>query len=513
MTVLSRLRQRLPDRRTSVILAVCIVVAAVLDFLYFTGFFASDDASYLKAARQIADVGNDLPAYPWRGSLASTRLGITIPDGIAYWLSAGDVVTIAWFHVLYHLALVGLAYAIGREAWDARTGLIAAALVATSPVLYVFAGAVLPDNATAVWLAVVLLLLLRVRRRALEGPLGAREAGRRYLVAGLVLGVAYACKETALIMTVPCAAIIVAGAPRLRSWVWVRDGAFLAAGLLVFVLFEAVLLRLITHEWMWRLGGVESSGAVFAERMTTQGTGPFERLVFLADTLRTLMPLTGLALVGAAVAYPFLRRRDVALLAFFWWPLLYLTIGSTSFSAYRPSSIQARYYAIVMLPAAVMGAVVLGELLRRWPARRWVAPALVVVMAAIAVFEARHVVGFGGTIYRCADARAFRVAYDEARSAYPDYPVVLALDYRRRMTPLLFPGDPDVVPEGPPFVQLSPLADALPEGAHVRTVQIVYPPRRRWDVLVQDLRRVLGASPRPLPTTTRGAAVIQLVTE
>jgi 4-amino-4-deoxy-L-arabinose transferase-like glycosyltransferase len=531
MTVLARLRQWLPDRRTCVFLGLCVAVALVLDFLYFTGFFASDDASYLKAARQIANFGHDIRGFAWRDSIATTRLGVTIPDGWVYWLTDGNVAAIAWFHCIYHLALVILAYAIGREAWEERIGLIAAVLVATCPMLYLYAGAVLPDNATAVWLAVLLLLLLRARR---AGVLSVRESARRYLVAGFVLGVAYGCKETALIMAVPCAAAIIASAPRLRSPVWIRDGAFLAAGLIAFVLLEAVVLRVLTHEWLSRVGAVQDSGDILAERMTKQGSTPLDRFSYLwIRQLRGVMPVTTKLLVGTALAFPLLRRRNVALIAFFWWPLLYMTIGSTNFTEYRPSSIQTRYYAIVVIPAAVMAAVVLGTLLERWEAwktrptwagRRWATVAVVVGLAILGLYEADKNVWFGGTAYRAEDTRGFVVAYETARTRYPQYPVVLSPEYRRRMSPLFFPGSPDAPPSGPPFLVIAALAEALPEGIadvdvmhlhgmHVQTLDNVYPPRRRMDVLRDGVRRLLGVSPRPpVPTAAQGAAVIQLVT-
>lgn len=521
--MLARLRQRLPDPRTCQLLGLCVAVALGLDFLYFTGFYASDDVHYLETARQLASLGSDLDGFSWQSSIANTRLGLNVPSGLVYWISDGDVAVIAWFHVVYHLALVVLAYAIGRELHDTRTGLIAAALIAVNPVLYLHAGAVLPDNATAVWLGVLLLMLLRARRRAVDAPLSTGEAFRRYFVAGLVLGVAYACKETALIMTVAGAITIVAAAPRVRSTVWIRDGAMLAAGLLAFVVLEAVLLRLLSDQWLSRIGEVQHAGDTFADRMTRQGSWPHERFSHLwSRAFRPLMPVTIVLLLASALVFPLLRRRNAAVLAFFWWPLLYMTIGSTNFSDYRPSSIQARYYAIIMIPAAVMTAVVLATLLERWASRRWAAGALVVALGVTTLYEARHNLGLGGNLYRCANARAFVTAYQQARSEYPEHPIVLSEYYRRLMTPMLYPRAPANVFAHPsltswdpepvlPYILLSPLGDALPEDRSVQTLAIVYPARRRLDILVDSLRGVLGWSRRPVPLGSRGAVVIQLV--
>lgn len=522
---MSRIRLRLPDRRTCVVLALLVAIALLLDFLYYTGFYASDDISYLRTAREIGTFGDAFADYNWRGSIANTRLGITVPDGLVYWVSGGDVSVIAAGHVVYHLMLVVLAFAIGREVWDVRTGLLAAALVATSPILYLFAGAVLPDHAMSVWLALLLLVLLRARRRDQKAPLAVREAARRYVPAGLLLGLAYGCKETAIIMAVPCAAVIIAAAPSLRSWRWVRDGAFLAAGLVAFLVLEQLVLRAITGDWISRFGGVADTGAAFEARMAKHGVDPLERFTYLGGLLRKLLPLSSALLLITAIVFPFLRRRDAALIAFFWWPLVYLTIGPTSLGAYRPPSIQERYYAIVVLPGAVMAAVVLGRAVERWSARGWSMRAVVALVSVVTFYEARADLSFGGTAYRSEFVRGFTMAYETARARYPDHPILLSKGYLIRMHPALFPDDPGPRPKDPPFLRISQLDDALPEGPakireikkrkhlHVRTVAILYPPRRRIDILLDRARALFGLDRPPVSNSRAGAAVIQLVTK
>ena len=44
------------SRRARFTLAILFLVALVLDFLFFTGFFASDDLQYLTGARKIASL-------------------------------------------------------------------------------------------------------------------------------------------------------------------------------------------------------------------------------------------------------------------------------------------------------------------------------------------------------------------------------------------------------------------------------------------------------------------------
>lgn len=515
------------NRRTVAILGGLLLVALLLDAIFYTGYFASDDQSYLRAARAIAN-GGDLAHWKWTSSIANTRLFVTGPDGIVYGLTGGNVAAIAWFHTAYHLALVLLAFAIGQEVADRAVGVGAAAVVAVNPIFYVYAGAVLPDNAAAVWLAVLLLLLLRARR---AGALDLRQSARRYLTAGLVLGACYSCKETGLIMAVPCAAVIMASAPSLRSPVWVRDGAFLAGGLVVFVLLEALALRAFSGEWISRLGGVEDSGDVFLEKMSAQGTAPWDRLYYaFARRLLHVAPVITVALVLAALAMPFLRgRRDLALLAFFWWPLLYLIVGSTSFTAYRPPSIQARYFAICIVPAAVILAVVVRAIVERWPLRGWAVRGFALALVVATAIEVRHDIRNAGNIYRAVWARGAIAGIERARAQYPQYPAVLCDAYRRRVSPMLFPRAPDGVyadratsdwdpPPAPPFVLISDTESAPPDGVgdlpdlrlsgvRIETLEIVYPSRRRLD---DTLHGLFGGEPPP--RANRGAAVLQLVT-
>src|SRR6185503_11480805 len=104
----------------------------------------------------------------------------------------GSAAAIAWSFVLWHLLLIVIAFAVGRLIHGEIAGLVSAALTATCPILTVYAGAVLPDNPTAVWLGLLVLLLELARRSA---PSTWRAALRWYLPAGFVIGLAYSVKE------------------------------------------------------------------------------------------------------------------------------------------------------------------------------------------------------------------------------------------------------------------------------------------------------------------------------
>lgn len=527
--------------RARMILAVCLVAALCIDFLLYTGFFASDDIAYLGGAQMVAERSHYVGPPELQPVLSISRLGMTIPTGIVYWLTDGSAAAIAWSFILWHLLLVVLAYAVGRLVHGENTGLVAAALAATSPMLTVYAGAVLPDNPTAVWLGILLLLLELVRRRE---PLDWRRAARWYLAAGFTIGLAYSVKETGIIFAVPAGICVMAAAPRLRNPVWIRNGAFMAAGLGLFMLLEQIAIRLITGSWVFRLGLVQDFGDIYTERMSWQGgMNPFSRFWYALDgRLLKIAPITTFLLLACALAYPFLLRRrgrSLALQIFFWWPVVYLTIGSTSFTSYMPPSIQGRYYALAIVPGTVMTAAVIGELVRRW--RAWARPpewargrgtvlALVLGLIAVSCHEVDVNLPRSGGIYAAARVRGFIATYERAREAYPQYPIVLGKWYGRRMMPIFLRWDEvdDIYagefglrarPPEPPYIALEWVrrvkddGDEPGGGLERRTLEVVYPPRSRVDELSIAVRRLFGLeAPRDLPVSLVGGGAIQLVT-
>lgn len=509
-----------------------VAVAFVLDVIFFTGFFGSDDASYAWAAHLLAH-GNQIDP----NELAHVRLALNLPSAVVYWLADGNIAWIAWAHVGYHLALVVLAYIIGVMLHSRPAGLVAAAIVAINPLFYVYAGAILPDNATALWLGLTIVFLELGRRQAL-GTL--RAAGPLYFAAGLAIGVAYSCKETGLIMTIP-AAICTISATGLRNWKWLRNGVIMAVGLALFFLIELIALRITGGEWSLRLTLLSTADGIYHKKMSWQGTGPLDRFDFAIERrLKPYVPHTWWILPAASVFYVFVRKRTVSLVTFFWWPALFLTIGSTSFTSYTAPSIQTRYYAIVVLPAAVMlGALAVQT--HTWfvkskyrPAKlpaRSLAVLLVALATLIGLKEVRTNLPIAGNIYSSYRARALGLAIETAREKYPHLPIVLSPYFAKRLSPIFFPSapgdihaDPRISEQTPPlpFVYLTATDRSNSGGITtlgVRNVQLgseelVFPPRRRIDLVRNMWPRFFGVKPsRRYVRGPEGAVMIHVASQ
>lgn len=515
------------------ILVVLVGVAFVLDFVFFTGYFASDDYGYLMGARAAA---GEAPFVPATGN---ARLAMTLPMAFVYWITSGSIAAIAWFHVGYHLALVVLTFVLARLIHDERTGLLAAALVAISPLLYVFAGAVLPDNATACWVVAALIVLTYVQRRVPigEGLLGFHR--RRFLLhvlAGGLLGISWMCKETGLIMTVPAALFIMTAAP-LRNLAWIQNGAALALGLVVVLVLDAFLLRMLSGGWVLRHEFVTNAhtSAALVEAMTVEGATPLARFGLAKTLLVALMPVSMWLLLTGSIVYAFTRQRSLGLMASFWWPLLFLTIGTVSIRAYVPLPIQARYYAIVIVPAAVMTASAILALHAWWrdsgraPRLHRLAPTLIVVaFAYLGIRELRTNVPLAANIYRAGEARALVAALELAHERYPGQPVVLSPYLWYRMEPLVF-RLPKVRPPSwarwtaPPYLYIEQvqgvdesIISALGTPYTIATrVRNVAPSRGRFAVLADSFRQMFAVTRKSriaLGPPGQGMAIIAITT-
>ncbi len=481
------------------------MLALALDYLFFTGFYSSDDVDYIVGSRSIASDGLLSPSF------GATRIGVVLPGALVSWITSGSLDALVWFHVAYHLALVPIAYVLARLLLDERAGLIAAALVAINPLLYGYAGAVLPDNSSACWCGLAMICLVATRRYADPGVRWSSWSGRRfvgYLLAGAMVGVCYWCKETGIILTVPAAIFIITAGPNVRSLVWIQNGAIFTLGLVAVFAIELVVLRTLTGEWINRLTYVGDAADDLRAYMQEEGTTPFARLGYASAQLTRWMPLSMWLLLIGAVAYSFSRARNVGIMMFFWFPALYLTIGSTSFSEYLPPPIQARYYAIVILPAAVMTAVAASTLIARWQTRSpgaWTRLAVVSALVLVGGFECRAAVPKSGTIYRARDVRAFTAALDRADELYPGTPVVISSYYVHRMGPLLVGRDDLTLddtgkPRPPPpyvFIRKATTTEypdpELPPTERIANTVIVTPSRSRWGRLVDALQQLVGA--------------------
>jgi len=84
---------------------------------FFTGFYGSDDLSYLGAIRGIAEHGGYSPNF------GGARLGLVYPGALIYKLTGGNLFATIYQTTFYFIGTTILAYFVGRVLHDGVTGL------------------------------------------------------------------------------------------------------------------------------------------------------------------------------------------------------------------------------------------------------------------------------------------------------------------------------------------------------------------------------------------------------
>ena len=458
-------------------LALLFVLAWALNLYFYSGYYMSDDGSYLGGIQQLAAL-EPIDA----GNIAHTRLMTILPAALVYAATGSLLVTILSF-TLYHPLLVLVVYWIGRLVFAPRSALLAALLVALSPVYYSFGGALLPDNPLSLWLALLLAAVLWVLRWSQDPGRSERRELLLWLAIGGLNGMAYSAKEPGLIFAVPVALSILIG--RLQQgarWRALRCAIAFGFGLLAFLLFESLVLRVLSGGWYIRLlagMGNDNNVAALLDRVKRQGISPGQRLAFWYSRNALYFGLAIWAAVAAHLAAFWLARRRgplalqrgvLGILASFWiWPFFYLTLGTTSLRQYLPPPLHhARYFSICVAPALLLTAAVLVELFEQAAARLPESrPRLRQLLACVpavlgAIWGIAQLVQFepsAGAIYRALETKAVLAAFQDARRLQPKLPVVLSSFLGQRLNPVLHtPGCSgcdrvtlvDTLPEAPP---------------------------------------------------------------
>lgn len=397
-----------------------LAVAIVLAYIYYTGIYCSDDTRYLSGIQKIAaGLPIDL------SSIAERRMFFLLPGALTYWMFGtidSAVVTYAGFYV----GLVMLAWLMMRR-FGRATAAFTALLCALTPILFVYAGTLSPDLMSAFLSALLLYCLAKWQKRRATG-----KGGLPWLsaAAGMVAMCGVAVKESnAVTASLAFAFFGIVFILDFRTQATRRSVATFLAGVLSFSLVESILYRVFAGEWHSSLqNSAEAHG--FAKFLESEGIYPIQRFDFLATVLDwwTLFLFT-LALI--AIIYFFLlwiwkkeHKNYLSLIiytAFFAWPLLYFTIGSSSFHHYMPPPMQARYYAPCVLPAAALIALM-------WRSiggfSKIFAYFLALGIFAFLSFGTYVKYGDRGTSYWSRAKDSYNIAISDAHRIHPTWPIL-----------------------------------------------------------------------------------------
>jgi len=335
-------------------LALILFASAVVDLVFFTGLYASDDLSYLRAAERLLNGG--FRSNPALGEMRLTMVGW---NALVSTLTGGNIQLVAASYIIWHQLLNACAFALGARLFRSGVGLLAAYLSALVPVHVISSTMVLPDLQMALWMGASLLAFQEACRCRTRDAAGTARV--LLLLAGACVGLAYMTKESGLVaLPFYLGFWLVSEFQHARkrgrafpSWNAISHGACFAIGFFVIFVGESVALSILTGGPFMRLGWtVETIAPSRIERVQEIGFDPLVRWQRVTAILREgdFMPttLTGLVVCGL-VGFPLLIRRAWSLYLFPVWVFAYLTWGSMSLTQYVPPYIKTRYY-IPLLP-------------------------------------------------------------------------------------------------------------------------------------------------------------------
>ncbi len=170
-------------------LAAVLALAIVLRLLFYTGFFGSDEVTYVGTAVNIA-------SGDWRASnyIGATRYGMNLPVAFFIYIFGLSEASANLWPFLCSIGEVALVFIVARWFWSARVAIISAGLLALLPLHVHFAGRMMADPPLAFFLtlSVVLLLCAACSKRPVT-----------YIAAGLAWGGVYWVKESVALLYLP----------------------------------------------------------------------------------------------------------------------------------------------------------------------------------------------------------------------------------------------------------------------------------------------------------------------
>ena len=425
------------------VLVAVLLLALVMDLVFYTGFYASDDIQYIRGAEQLAETGR--LSYITTGTI---RFVLLLPLAAVIKLTHHNLYAMAASFIVFHLLLILATYWVGRLVHGGVTGLLAAGCLAVCPIAVTYSTTILPDHAVTALTLFSLGVLIAAGRRLSSEPPDKRGGYLLCGLSGVLLGLSWGAKVTSVIMLAVYAVMLVAWARRLG----LRPAAasalsfaigLAAAGMLLWGSFHLATGLYLPHQDSRFANLASTASERIAAKTYSTPMGRMTRLASFARSDRDLGPLRWLLPIGLVV-YPFLRRRSWLLYLTFFWLCVYMTWGTFSFKSYLPPPVQARYF-LLALPFAIipLAQVIVTFSQRVWSvasrahSARILAVALAVGLAlALVVASAIQTNRTAGNRYYSAEVAGVRYALDYAGQS-DERPVVVSGWLSSRMRPLL----------------------------------------------------------------------------
>ena len=360
-------------------LAIVLAIATAMRVLFYSGFFGSDEVTYIETAANIA-------SGDWRASnyIGATRYGMNLPVALVIYLFGLSEFTANLWPFLCSVGEVATVYLIARWLWGTRTAGICAGLLALLPLHVMFAGRMMADPPLAFFLTLSVALLLRAAQV---------KTWTAFLATGLAWGGVFWVKESVAILYTPVFLILAFYLNRITArWLWLFSGMAIA------VVANCALMYLVAGNPLHIFAVIKAGLGGYSGWVAKTSPWYYFNYLFL-DIRHTF--LLGFLAVGGMFLYALssLRTRQTSTGAQFVVLWVLLMVGMFSFAIVSVSPVklimkQTNYMLIFCGPLALLAGWFLSELPRKVlvPLGTVVALGSVVLAAfeqqAIAVFTA-----------------------------------------------------------------------------------------------------------------------------
>jgi hypothetical protein len=199
-------------------LALALLAAAMITFAW-TGFFGSDDTSYVGAATGWVNEG-----FGYVGSDHwSLRQTLVLPIAAAFKIFGQNELGLVVPFLLYQLGMVVVVYTIVRKHCDTATAAATGVFLITTPFVATGASLALPDIVESFFCVSSLAFFL--------ASLRARRPAVLLVLAGVAAGFSYLTRETVIFLILTYGVLFLAGfgMPRLRYF-WMALGFLIVFG-------------------------------------------------------------------------------------------------------------------------------------------------------------------------------------------------------------------------------------------------------------------------------------------
>ena len=354
-------------RKTFLSLVAILLFAIAVRIIFFYGVGVSDDLAYTKFASEVEKNGYHLEA-----THHTTRLGIIYPVSWLYRLFGVNEFSSTLFVSLASIAGIVLIFYFGKLFFSERTGLIAAFLLSIFPSDVMLGTKLLPDLPSAFFMSLGVFLFL-VGEHSVKN----KTTMMYHFFAGISIGIAYLVRESALLIALFFLAYILFRRKFKASYV------VLGLSVLAVILLEIGLFHALTGDLLFRLHGSNEVYLDVIKAGNFYGRPPTSIASLLHYPYIILTSLEiNIFYIATFIAfiYFWVARKKEAYPFMIWFAalLIYISVGTSSFSRYIFFAATPRYLLVISIPAMLLLAAFLAE--KKTAIRKWVFPSVAIIL-------------------------------------------------------------------------------------------------------------------------------------